>query len=125
MVFKFIIKVLKWYVELRTKFWGNYYHYLKSVKEAERRAEGVTTHYRQRSDKQKGKRTYVYFLGGKYRVLNRDQVLVLRNAKAIRRSMGTRKMRPVLCYDTEGHVNSHKTWTQLEIKGIDIVYQKL
>ena len=115
MVFRLIIKVLKQYVELRTLYRGNYYHYRKAVKEAERLALGT--------NKQKGKRTYVYFLGGKYRIVNRKQVQWLKNQGAIKRSMNLDKMKLVQCYDTEGHINSHSKWTHLEIRGIDIVYK--
>jgi len=112
-----ILKVIKWYLITRTKYRANLYHYRKAVKEAERLAAGT--------NKCKGRRTYVYFLGGKYRILNRKQVQWLKNQGTIKRSMNLEKMQSVLCYDTQGHINSHPNWTQLEIKGIDIIYQRL
>ena len=114
---KIIISILKWYLTTRTKYRGNLYHYRKSVKQAERLASG--------SDRRKGRRTYIYFLGGKYRILNRKQVQWLKNQGAIKRSMNLEKMQSFLCYDTFGHINSHPMWKQLEIRGIDITYKKL
>jgi len=111
-----ILKILKWFLTTRTKYRANLYHFRKSVKEAERLAYGT--------NKCKGRRTYVYFLGGKYRVVNRKQVQWLKNQGAIKRSMNLEKMQCVLCYDTQGHINSHTKWTQLEIKGIDITYRR-
>lgn len=97
---KGIIKLITWIYVTKTKWYANRPHFIKAVKEAERKAAtnawGV-----------KGKRTYVYFLGGKYRVVNRKQVQWWKNNGVIKRSLNLDKMKGICLYDTQGSVNTH------------------
>jgi len=113
---KQLINIIKWFLITRTKWRANRLHFVKAIKQAEQLARG--THFR------KGKRTYVYFLGGKYRVVNRKQIQWLKNESVIKQSMNIEKMQGIQLYDTQGHINSHSIYTSVEIPGINIVYKK-
>jgi trehalose utilization protein len=113
---KLLINVLQWYFITRTKWRANRLHFVAAVKKAEKLAQGEKN--------RKGKRNYVYFLGGKYRVVNRKQVQWLKQERVIKSNMSLEKMKGIQLYDTMGHENSHPIYTNLEIKGINIIYQK-
>lgn len=111
----FIIWLAKIIAPLIIKWRGNLYHFERAIREAER------TSYRHN-----GKRHYVYFIGGRYRVLNRKQIQHWRNVtKGVRVDLSVSRMKNIQLYDTMGHVNSHPFYTQVNprIKA-DIVYKQ-
>lgn len=94
------------------KWRGNRYHFEKAIKQAEIAS--------------KKKRTYIYFIGGKYRSLNRKQIQYWRNhTKGVRIGLKVSQMAGIQLYDTQGHINSHPTYTDVEVKGIDILYKRI
>jgi len=98
------------------KWQGNLLHYKKAIRRAESLAKG--------SKEKKGKRTYIYFIGGKYRCLNRKQIQYWRNkTKGVRTDLSVSRMSGIQLYDTLGHINSHPTYTHIEMRGTDIVYK--
>lgn len=104
---RLLIKILSKYVELRTKWRGNRLHYRAAIRKAERNR----------------KRSYVYFLGGRYHVFTRKDIQHLKNKGVIRSHLNIVKMRGVQLYDSQGHVNSHPLYTNITLKGIPIVYK--
>ena len=93
------------------KWRGNRLHFGKAIRQAEKLA--------------KQKRTYIYFIGGKYRCLNRKQIQHWRNhTKGVRTGLKVSEMTGIQLYDTQGHVNSHPLYTSVELAGINIVYKK-
>lgn len=98
----------------RLKWRANRLHFVAAIKQAERKARGKYTGT--------GKRHYVYFLGGKYRVLNRKQVQMMKAKRVIKPEMNLDKMKGIQLYDTAGHVNSHPEYKNVDLKRIDIVY---
>jgi hypothetical protein len=112
---KLILFIAKKLAVIIIKWRGNRFHYVKAIKRAEELAAGTR--------KMKGKRTYVYFIGGKYRALNRKQIQYWRNhTKGVRQGLKVSEMTGIQLYDTELHVNSHKTYPAIEIPGINIQY---
>ena len=112
---KFIYWLAKQIAPLIIKWRGNLYHYKKAIKQAEKATRGHM-----------GKRHYIYFIGGKYRVLNRKQIQYWRNkTKGVKQDLSVSRMTGIQLYDTMGHVNSHPTYTHVEIRGIDIQYIKM
>ena len=98
-----IIRLAKIIAPLIIKWRGNRYHFEKAIREAE-----------QTSYRHNGKRYYVYFIGGRYRVLNRKQIQHWRNAtKGVRVDLSVSRMKNIQLYDTMGHVNSHPFYTQV------------
>jgi hypothetical protein len=94
-------RIIKWY--------GNRYYFEKAIKLAEKAA--------------KKKRTYIYFIGGKYRVVNRKQIQYWRNhSKGVRQGLKVSDMTNIQLYDTQGHINSHPLYTSITLTGIDIKY---
>ena len=109
---KFILWLAKKIAVSVIKWRGNLYHFQKAIQKAEKATRGVG-----------GKRHYIYFVGGKYRVLNRKQIQYWRNhTKGVKVDLSVSRMTNIQLYDTMGHVNSHPTYTQVELKGIDIQY---
>ena len=109
---QFILWLAKLIAPLILKWRGNLYHFKKAIRQAEKATRGVG-----------GKRHYIYFVGGKYRVLNRKQIQYWRNkTKGVKSDLSVSRMTNIQLYDTYGHVNSHPTYTQVEVKGIDIQY---
>ena len=96
---KLLVKILAKLIELRTRWRANFWHYRSAVRRAERLAAG--------SGSRKGRRTYVYFIGGRYRVLNRKDIRNLRNTCVFRRDMNVTAMKKICLYDTMTKVNSH------------------
>lgn len=96
---KIIIKVLAKFIELRTKWRGNLHHFRRSVRKAEKYASG--------NGQLKGMRHYVYFLGGRYRVLNRKQIQQLRIKGIFKPNMNTHSLAKICLYDTMTKQNSH------------------
>lgn len=96
---KIIIKILSKLIELRIRWRGNLPHFRRAVRKAERLASA--------DGKQKGKRTYVYFIGGKYRTFNRKDIQALKNAGIVKRNMSVSSMQKICLYDTLTKVNSH------------------
>ncbi len=112
---KIIYRLAKQIAPLIIKWRGNLYHYKKAIKQAEKATRGHM-----------GKRHYIYFIGGKYRVLNRKQIQYWRNkTKGVKVDLSVSRMTGIQLYDTMGHVNSHPTYTHVEIRGIDIQYIKM
>lgn len=107
---KIAVVIIKWR--------GNRYHYIKAVKEAEELTRGKMVG----DGWQKGKRSYIYFLGGKYRILNRKQVQWWRNNSKLRAEIKVSQMQGIQLYDTYEHTNSHPLYTDIVINGIDIKY---
>jgi hypothetical protein len=92
---KLLVKILSKFLQLRTRWRGNLPHFRRAVRKAERLAA------------QKGKRTYVYFIGGKYRTFNRKDIKALKNAGVLKRSMNIATMNRICLYDTLTKTNSH------------------
>ena len=116
---QFIYWLAKQLAPLILKWRGNLYHYKKAIKRAERLAAGGSLS----SGRGRGVRCRIYFIGGKYRVLNRKQIQYWRNAtKGVKTDLSVSRMTNIQLYDTLGHVNSHPTYTQVEIKGVEIQY---
>lgn len=119
---KFILWLAKKIAILIIKWRGNRFHYIKAIKQAEELTVTKTIDGKLR----KGKRTYVYFIGGKYRALNRKQVQFWRNnTKGVRTDLCVTNMTGIQLYDTEKHINSHETYPDIEIKGINITYKRI
>ncbi len=107
---KFIFWLAKLIAPLIIKWRGNLYHFKRAIKKAEKQS----------------KRHYIYFIGGRYRVLNRKQIQYWRNkTKGIKSDLSVSRMTNIQLYDTMGHVNSHPTYTQVDIKGILIIYKRV
>ncbi|MGB4134250.1 MAG: hypothetical protein BWY89_00045 [Bacteroidetes bacterium ADurb.BinA012] len=104
---RLLIKIIAKCVELRTKWRGNQFHFISAIKRAERN----------------GRRSYVYFLGGRYHVLTRKDIQRLKVAGVFRHHMSVDTMRCVQLYDTQGHINSHPLYTNITLKGVPIVYK--
>lgn len=102
---KIAVVIIKWR--------GNLYHYKKAIRRAEKATQGIG-----------GKRHYIYFFGGQYRVLNRKQIQYWRNKKVLKHNLSASRMTGIQLYDTMGHVNSHPTYTRVDIKGILITYKR-
>jgi hypothetical protein len=113
---KKLLKIITWFLVTRTKWRANRLHFAKAIRTAEELAAGTRN--------RKGKRTYIYFLGGKYRVVNRKQVQWLKNQGTIKNTMNLEKMKGIQLYDTQGHENSHPIYKNVEVKGIDITYRR-
>lgn len=113
---KQLIKLTQRFLITRTKWRANRLNFVRAIKKAEELAAG--TNYR------KGKRTYIYFLGGKYRVVNRKQVQWLKNEHVIKIGMTLEKMKGIQLYDTQGHENSHPIYKNVEVPGINIIYKQ-
>ena len=111
---KLITLSLTWLYIKRLKWRANRLHFVAAIKQAERKARGK--YYGT------GKRHYVYFLGGKYRVLNRKQVQVMKGKGVIKPSMSLDKMKGIQLYDTLGHCNSHPEYRNVDLKNIIITY---
>ena len=111
---KLIITFLQLLYIRRLKWRANRLHFVSAIKKAERKARGKHTGT--------GKRHYVYFLGGKYRVLNRKQVQMMKARGVIKHDMSLDKMKGIQLYDTMGHSNSHPEYMNVDLKGINIVY---
>jgi len=108
---KFIFWLAKLIAPRILKWRGNLYHFKKAIKQAERKTLGIG-----------GKRHYIYFIGGKYRVLNRKQIQYWRNLKVFKNNLSASRMTGIQLYDTMGHINSHPIYKVIEIKGISIQY---
>lgn len=104
-----------WYFITRTKWRANRLHFTSAIKKAEKLSRG--------ENGVKGKRNYVYFLGGKYRVVNRKQVQWLKQERVIKSNMSLEKMKGIQLYDTMGHENSHPIYKNVEVRGVKIVYK--
>jgi len=104
---KIIIKILAKFIELRTRWRGNLPHFRRAVRKAERLASG--------NGNQKGKRTCVYFIGGKYRTLNRKDIQALKNAGVLKRNMNVAAMSRICLYDTLTKVNSHPQFKKAKL----------
>ena len=118
---KFIMWLAPRIATVIIKWRGNRYHFEKAIKQAEKLASS-TFHVSYNSG---GRRTYIYFIGGKYRALNRKQIQYWRNhTKGVRTGLKVSQMVGIQLYDTQGHVNSHPTYTNMEVKGIDIIYKR-
>jgi hypothetical protein len=101
---KIAVVIIKWR--------GNRLQYVKAIKQAEKNCKGIG-----------GKRTYIYFIGGRYRALNRKQIQYWRNhTKGVRVGLKVSEMQNIQLYDTYGHINSHPLYTDVAINGIDIKY---
>ena len=99
----FIIWLAKIIAPLIIMWRGNLYHFERAIREAEHT-----------SSKHNGKRYYVYFICGRYRVLNRKQIQHWRNVtKGVRVDLSVSRMKNIQLYDTMGHVNSHPFYTQV------------
>lgn len=113
---KFISWLAHQIVVIMIKWNGNEPHFRRAIKKAEKLARGNRYGCR-------GKRHYIYFIGAKYRVLNRKQIQYWRNhTPGVKTDLKVSEMTGIQLYDTQGHVNSHPTYTHIEIKGIDIQY---
>lgn len=109
---KFVLWLARQIAPVIIKWRGNLPHFKQAIRRAERAASGIG-----------GKRHYIYFIGGKYRVLNRKQIQYWRNhSKGIRADLSVSRMTGIQLYDTMGHSNSHPTYTQVEVRGINICY---
>lgn len=109
---KFILWLAKLIAPQIIKYRGNLYHYRKAIRKAEKAASGYG-----------GKRHYIYFLGGKYRVLNRKQVQYWRNkTKGVRADLSVSRITGIQLYDTLGSINSHPQWYNVTVPGVCITY---
>ncbi len=114
---KFIFWLAKIIAPLIIKWRGNLYHFKRAIREAEAKTKGKKG--------AAGKRHYIYFIGGRYRTLHRKQIQYWRNkTKGVKVDLSVSRMTGIQLYDTYGHVNSHPTYTQLDIKGVDITYKR-
>ena len=104
---KLLVKILTKFIELRAKWRGNLYNFRRAVKKAEHLAKG--------NGHQKGKRTYVYFIGGKYRAFNRKDVQALRNAGVFKANINTQSLAKICLYDTQTKVNSHPQFKKAKL----------
>lgn len=107
---KIAVVIIKWR--------GNRYHYIKAIKQAEDLTRGRMVG----KGWQKGKRSYIYFIGGKYRILNRKQVQWWRNNSKLRAEIKVSQMQNIQLYDTDGHINSHPIYTGIVVKGVNVIY---
>lgn len=122
---KFIFWLAKLIAPLIIKWRGNLYHYKRAIRKAEKLAGASYSPFRGLGGWRDGKRHYIYFIGGRYRVLNRKQIQYWRNkTKGIKSDLSVSRMTNIQLYDTMGHVNSHPTYTQVDIKGILIIYKR-
>jgi hypothetical protein len=113
---KFRFWLAKLIAPIIIKWNGNLFHFEKAIREAERitrNKNGVA-----------GKRHYIYFIGGKYRILQRKQVQHLRNQRVLKNNISVSRMTGVQLYDTMGHINSHPTYKQVSVRGINIQYSR-
>lgn len=114
---QFIVWLAKLIAPLIIKWRGNLFHFKRAIREAERKTRN--------SKGKQGKRHYIYFIGGRYRVLNRKQIQYWRNkTKGVKTDLSVSRMTNIQLYDTMGHINSHPTYTQVDIKGILIIYKR-
>ena len=121
---KFIFWLAKLIAPLIIKWRGNLYHYKRAIRKAEKLAGASYSPFRGLGGWRDGKRHYIYFFGGQYRVLNRKQIQYWRNKKVLKHNLSASRMTGIQLYDTMGHVNSHPTYTQVEVKGISITYKR-
>ena len=105
---KIIVNILMAFLIARTKWRANLPHFRKAVKRAERRA--------QPTNGTKGKRQYVYFIGGKYRVFSRKDIQYLKMRGIFRPEMNVEKMGKICLYDTLSHSNTHPSYSHIQIK---------
>lgn len=105
-----ILKSIAALIALPARWRANRLHFKAAIRRAERLS------------RRRRKRHYVYFLLGKYRVFTRKEVQRLKNAGVIRPGLNLDKMRRVILYDTQGHINRHPLYKNLTLRGINIVY---
>ena len=105
---KLIVKILSKFLELRTRYRANLSHFRRAVRRAERLAAG--------NGAMKGKRTYVYFLGGKYRTFNRKDIQRLKKAGIIKQHITLEKLSRICLYDTQTKVNSHPQFKYAKLR---------
>lgn len=106
---KIVIKILSKFFEFRTKWYANRLYFKAAIRQAENSK----------------KRCYIYFIGGRYRVLHRKQIQLLKNGRIIRPELNIEKMKDIQLYDTQGHINSHPLYRNITLRGINIVYTPL
>lgn len=101
---KFIIKLIAKLLELRTKWRANLWHFKRAVRKAEKLSQG-----------HRGRRTYVYFLGGKYHTFNRKDIQALKNAGVFKRNMNVANMSRICLYDTFTKENTHPQFKNVKL----------
>lgn len=100
---KIAVLIIKWR--------GNRHHFVKAVVMAEQLTKGRMVG----NAWQPGKRSYIYFLGGRYRILNRKQVQYLRNNNKLNARIKVSEMQGIQLYDTLKHINSHPLYTDITL----------
>lgn len=88
---KIVQKIIVFFYTLRLKWRGNLYNFKRAVRKAQR-AE---------------KRTYVYFIGGRYRVFNRKDIQRLKIKGAFKQGVNTHTLSKICLYDTMDGVLRH------------------
>lgn len=112
---KLIYFLAKRIATLIIKWRGNVIYYRNAIKKAE---------YYSRTNN--GKRFYIYFIGGKYRILHRKQIQYWRNnTKGVKADLSVSRMTGIQLYDTLGHINSHPVYKQIEMDGLNIIYKSM
>ena len=80
----FFIKIFAFFYTIRLRWRGNLYNFRRAVRKANRSK----------------KRSYVYFLGGKYRVFTRKDIQRLKNKGVFKRHLNVDKMAKICLYDS-------------------------
>jgi hypothetical protein len=86
MIFK---RFLNWIIKLRTRYYGSPAKLSEAVNAAEK------------LHRKKGKRYRVFFIGGRYRAMNRIEVQRKKHAGKWKRRVNMTRLEPLEFYDTE------------------------
>lgn len=88
---KLFLKILTFFYTLRIRWSGNLYNFKRAVRKANKA----------------NRRSYVYFIGGEYRVFTRKDIQRLKNEGVFKRHLNTEKMAKICLYDSMHGVLSH------------------
>lgn len=88
---KLILKIYIFFYTLRLRWRGNMYNYKRAVRKA---CQGK-------------KRSYVYFIGGKYRVFTREDIKMHKRAGVFRQGINTQKLAKICLFDTIDGIPRH------------------
>lgn len=88
---RLILKIYTLFYTIRLRWRGNLYNFKRAVRKADRAK----------------KRSYVYFIGGKYRIFTRKDIQRLKNKGVLKRGANTHTLSKICLYDTLEGVLRH------------------
>lgn len=86
-----ILKAYTFFYTIRLRWRGNLYNFKRAVRKA----------------RQGRKRSYVYFIGGKYRVFTRDEIKKYKKSGILKQGINTQTLAKICLFDTIDGVLRH------------------